>query len=273
MPWYLSYKRGYPEINAENNMKITILSLRAGICIIFLAIAVPAHALNLDRIKSVFIAGDYKQAISEGERILAVTTAKAYGLDELYYILALSYLKDGNYLRASDIFEIILKEFKKSTLAADARLGLADTCFLKGDYERAREGYGKLLNSGKAVRLRPCVYYRLSRCAAELGHNDEAENYLAQLKREFPLNILDSKDNIISGESYYSVQVGSFSSNTNANNLMRQLIDKGYSAYIEEANLESETVYRVKVGRSGIKETMALATRLSREGYPTKVCP
>jgi len=55
-------------------------------------------------------------------------------LDELYYLLSLSYLKDGNYLRASDIFEIILREFKGSRFKEDALLALGDTYFLRGDY-------------------------------------------------------------------------------------------------------------------------------------------
>ncbi|MBN1913662.1 MAG: hypothetical protein JW788_04610 [Candidatus Omnitrophica bacterium] len=51
-----------------------------------------------------YLSGDYKAAISEGEKILAQAKDQD-GLDELYYILALSYMKEGNYLRASDILK------------------------------------------------------------------------------------------------------------------------------------------------------------------------
>ncbi len=94
-----------------------------------------AFALDLDKTRALFISGDYKAAITEGEKTMAKTTSNSLGLDELYYILGLSYLKDGNYLRASDIFEIILKEFKDTQFSADAKAGLADAYFLKGDYK------------------------------------------------------------------------------------------------------------------------------------------
>ena len=44
------------------------------------------------------------------------------------------------------------------------------------------------------------------------------------------------------------VQLGSFSSLTNAENLILNLQSEGYPAYIEEITVESETVFRVRVG-------------------------
>ena len=78
------------------------------------------YALNIDKVKINFLNGDYKVAILEGEKLLA-NSKNAQGLDELYYFLGLSYLKDGNYLRASDICEIILNEFKNSRFSEGAK--------------------------------------------------------------------------------------------------------------------------------------------------------
>ncbi len=119
------------------------------------------YALNLDKIKVHFLAGDYKSAILEGEKLLA-GEAQSGRSDELYYILGLSYLKDGNYLRASDIFEIILKEFKNSAFKEEASLGLGDTYFLKGDYGQAEGYFRELINNNPATKLKAQVCYRLS---------------------------------------------------------------------------------------------------------------
>ncbi|MCX5713505.1 MAG: outer membrane protein assembly factor BamD [Candidatus Omnitrophica bacterium] len=121
-----------------------------------------AHAsdLDLDKVKIYFLNQDYKLAISEGEKILANAGNSTKGLDELYYILGLSYLKDGNILRASDIFEIILNEFKVSNFKEEASLGLADTYFLRENYNEAQARYNKLLNDNPKTRLITPIYYR-----------------------------------------------------------------------------------------------------------------
>lgn len=235
-----------------------------------------AFALDLDKAKALFISGDYKAAISEGEKIMAKTSSNSLGLDELYYILGLSYLKDGNYLRASDIFEIILKEFKDTQFSADATAGLADAYFLKGDYDRAENIYKELLNQKQNSKLKPLLYCRLSQCSAKLGDAQGAKDYLNKLKQEFPLSLETAQGavGITEDSFYYSVQVGSFSSSVNANNLKQELAAKGYLAFVEEASSGNRTTYRVKAGKVHLRQEAAeLEKKLSGEGYPTKISP
>lgn len=159
----------------------------------------PCYGLNLDKVQAAFISGDYKTAISEGEEVLS-GAKKDYNLDELYYFLGLSYLKEGNLLRASDIFEIIINEFEKSRFKDKAKLGLADT--------------------------------------------------------------------------YYSVQVGAFFSAANANNLQQELVNSGYSAFVEETNSSDRFSYKVKVGKFRMRsDAEVLQAKLSNEGYPAKISP
>lgn len=88
-----------------------------------------AHALDLRNAKSYFLNGDYAASIKECEKILAQTSYSPE-MDSVYYILGLSYLKEGNYLRAEDIFEIVIKEFPASTFVPDAFLSweIAHSC-------------------------------------------------------------------------------------------------------------------------------------------------
>jgi len=234
------------------------------------------YCLNLDKVKVYFLEGDYKGAILEGEKLIAQDPHS----DELYYILGLSYLKDGNYLRASDIFEIILKEFKNSAFCGEAKIGLGDTYFLRSDFAKAKDYYKDLINSNPETKLKAVVYYRLSQIQAKLGDTQQAKVYLDKLKQDFPLNLesrlnkdlcyfLDSASDI-----YYTIQVGSFSNITNAKNLTGELIQNGYPAYIEEINFQGIQTYRVRIGKLPTRqEAVNLERKLSQKGYPTKICP
>jgi len=240
--------------------------------IIFFPVA-EGYTANLDSLKTSVINADYKSAIKEGEKIIA-TAGKTKGLDEVYYFLALSYLKEGNYLRASDIFDIILHEYRGSAFTDEATLGLGDSYFLRNDYRRAEEIYTRLLKDGRD-NFRATAYSRLSQCARRLGDEKKAREQLDALRRQYPLSIelplCAVKEEPVAG---FSVQVGSFSKSDNARNLTRELVRRGYPAYTEEAGLKGAMMYRVKVGKlATLKEAEALQAKLSKEGYQTKVCP
>lgn len=239
------------------------------------------YCLNLDKVKFYFLSGNYENSIKEGEKVLAAAVSDSDDLDELYYILGLSYLKDGNYLRASDVFEIIIKEFKDSSFQDEAVIGLADTYFLRGDFIKAEELYKEALGRNPDTKFKAQLFYRLSEVALKQGDSDKARVYLDKLK-DFPLNPetkfnLDSPITLKSNTEglYYAVQVGSFSNQINAKNLAQKLTAKGYPAYIEEAPPgHAERSYRVRVGKFSLRqEALDLEKRLSREGYPTKIYP
>jgi len=238
-----------------------------------------AYAFDLEKIKVSFLKGDYKSAIIEGEKILA-QDAHPGNIDELYYILGLSYLKDGNYLRASDIFEIILRELKDSKFREGAELGLGDSYFLRGDFDTARKYYEELIASTGNVKLKAEAFYRLSQLAFKKGDTARAKEYLDKAKQDYPLNpeLELNKDlnklSRASGDIYYTVQVGVFSKQENAAAFRDKLSKKGFSAYIDEAEFEGVKAYRVRVGKvKSPQEAAQLESNLSAQGYPTKIYP
>jgi len=247
----------------------------------FLGIFTDAFAFNLNNLKSHFLQGDYGLAITEGERLLASAPAQATDLDLLYYFLGISYLKSENYLRASDIFEIILEEFPDSRLKEEVRLGLGDSYFLRQKFANARTHYQEILTENPNFKYKALVYHRLSQAAFKEGNVRIAAEYLDKLKREFPQGYESLvKEDVYSLSKdkngvYYSVQVGSFIKDVNARKLAQKLMSEGYSAYIEEAPVAGGTkTYRVKVGKvSGLNEAQQLVRELARKGYPTKICP
>lgn len=240
-----------------------------------------AYALNLDKIKTHFLSGDYKSAVSEGEKILAACGSSVTGADELYYILGLSYLEEENFLRASDIFEIILREFKNSGFREEARLGLGDTYFLRSNFLKAEECYQELIRSYPYTKLKAQIYYRLSQIGFKKGDTQAGKEYLDKLRQSFPLNpelmlnkdLLSLKNSV--SDLYYTVQIGSFSKNSNAENLAQKLMKEGWPAYLEEAySQQGEKIYRLRVGKFRLRqEAQDLEKRLSAEGYPTKIFP
>jgi tetratricopeptide (TPR) repeat protein len=250
------------------------------ICVLCIVISADIYALDLDKIKVYFLNGDYKSAISEGERIMGSTTGASSGLDQLYYILGLSYLKDGNYLRASDIFEIILRELKESKFKEEAYLGLGDAYFLKGDFGQAEQYYQELLNRNPQTKFKAQTYYRLSQTAFKKGDSEKGRAYLDKIKKDFALNNELRLDKDLSSladlplDFYYTVQVGSFSNLANASNLKDKLIKNGYAAFIEEVNIDSKKIFRVKAGKLKTRsEAVQLEKELSCAGYPTKIFP
>ncbi len=264
----------------------------------------PVFALNLDNLRNYFLSGQYKTCISEGERLLAQASSNK-DLEELYYILGLSYLKEGNHLRASDIFEIILKEFKNSkSFKEEAKLGLADSYFARGDYPKAKSIYQEMLKNNSHTKFKPALFYRLSHLAKRTGNTREQTEYSDKLKSEFPESpeALTNKDffpgsasvaavtnipvlvqsqavkpvnlneEIIAGS--YSVQVGAFSSLGNAKSLALKLKAKGYSSYVSEAVSGNKKVYKVRVGGFFDRQSaQAAEKKLKVQGYSTKIIP
>jgi tetratricopeptide (TPR) repeat protein len=262
----------------ENKIKNSKSKLLGLCCLayILLFFCSNAYALDLTKFKLYFLKGEYSECINEGEKILANGQRSQAGIDELYYLLGLSYLKEGNYLRAADIFEIILSEFKGSKFSADARIGLGDVCFLKNDLSRARSNYEELISAGSNLEFEPAVYLRLAKIEFREGRPQAGQSYLDKIKTNFPLSP-EAKAEIgldNSSEYFYTVQVGSFSQSLNAQNFVRTLNNKGYPAYLEKANSDSSTVYRVRVGKlSSRNQAQELENSLTKEGYPTKIYP
>lgn len=188
----------------------------------FLTLSFKCYALDLGKLKASFIGGDYKAAISEGERILA-GSSKDKGLDEAYYFLGLSYLKAGNFTKASDNFKVILSEFKGSKFSDEA--------------------------------------WRLSQYVAKQSDLGVSEAITTQPQG-------------VKKEEIYSVQVGAFSNKNNADNLMQELLRKGYPTYIEELKSQGQMSYRVRVGKLDTRQEISdLEKKLTKEGYPVKIYP
>lgn len=247
--------------------RFLVISFSFALCVLSFTLA---YALNLDRVKVYFLQGDYKACIQEGEKILSVGR-KQDKKDELYYFLALSYLKEKDPFSASKNFKIILNEFSKSKFKEEAQIGLGDSYFMREDYSIADFQYKELLNKNPRTKLKPGLYYRLSQTGLKTGDKQQQEEYLARLKKEFPLSP-EARMNKENMTISYTIQVGAFSSKANADSLAKELTNKGYAASVSEGFQEGNKLYKVRVGHfNNRSDAEVLEKRLRKEGYPTKI--
>lgn len=254
-------------------MQILKLKINYIFAVIFI-FPVICSAANLDTLKADFLRGNYRRVILEAEA--QAGRFNIQGVDELNYLIGLSYLKVDKLEEAQDCFRRILNnpigKFKEQ-----AALASADVYLIKGRFQDAEEIYNKLLEDNPDTSLKAGILYRLSQTGYRKGNKGQRNEYLLKLTREFPLALeLKSSKGIPLGETLlneagdFSVQVGFFVKNLNAVNFKDKLLNMGYPAYVEG----SSEGYRVKVGRFRT-QTEALDTekKLSREGFSTKLCP
>jgi tRNA-2-methylthio-N6-dimethylallyladenosine synthase len=222
----------------------------SAIAAVFLSLSLFAnvYASELERVKVAFLSRDYRLAISEGESLIG---RDAYSGD-LYYLLGLSYMKVGNFTRSQECFKEVIKDLKGSRLKEEASLGLADSLFLEGNFEAAKEAYQKLLKDNPKIKFKEHILSRINEIGSKMSAGPQ-----------YGIN-----------DSFYSVQVGSFSSIDNARKLTQKLIDSGYPAYTQAAVSLARETYRVRVGKLKTRaEAVELGKELAKEGHPVKICP
>lgn len=245
---------------------------------LFLFIAPAAcWAAGLDTIKADLLRGNYRRAVFEGEaQIGRINAADA---DELNYLLGLSYLKEEKLGQAGDCFKRV-SSGSSGKFKQQAELGLADTYLMGGRFQEAEDIYNKLISDELNNSQKPAVLYRLSQLEFKKGNNRRANDYLSELRREFPLSpelrlnkglvLTAAPEPPVKNSDEYSVQVGFFSNRSNANNLKNELSARNYPVYLEA----DRAGYRVRVGKfKNRAEALDLKSRLSKEGYPTKIYP
>ncbi len=242
--------------------------------LIFIILPGICLAMDLDSLKVDFLQGNYRRVIFEGQA--QVDRINIGNTDELNYILGLSHLKEGSALTAQDCFKRILNN-QSSKFANEAKMGLADSYLMQGQFQEAENIYKKLIEVDANTNLKAALLYRLSQLELKKGDAHQGNSYYLKLKKDFPMS-LELKQNkglglakaAVIDSCQYSVQVGFFESSANANNLKIKLLSKGFPAYLES----SGAGFRVKVGKfNSQKEALDLEKNLSQSGFPTKVCP
>lgn len=256
-------------------------------CIV-LAFQTGVHAMNLDGVKRHFLAGEWKTGIREGEALLAKAKRNSAGLDELYYYLALCYLKDGNYLRTSDICEILLNEFPRTRFREQAHFVLIEAYDRNGNAQQALKYAQDFLKKYPDSVHRKDVKTRQARLKARQAVEPaavvvapsptisapmpampasvaaapvpaavavESAVHVPPAPRQEDIDIVlapgirqQAAAQPAEQGRQFWVQVGAFSSNKNAGNLAKKLRAVSYKASVIKSTLNNRDVFKVRVG-------------------------
>ncbi|HOW43148.1 MAG TPA: SPOR domain-containing protein [Candidatus Omnitrophota bacterium] len=239
--------------------------------------------LNPDKVKIAFLKGEYKAAIREGESLLAGARKSSSRLDELYYYLGVCYLKDGNALRAADIFDIIGKEFKRSPFLEQSQLGAVDAAIALGEYARADRLLKQFSSEHPRTKFRADVQQRVDQVAAKQVAEKTSQPAVTQevinsaMQKDFQAAVSQAvKDAGGTNEKkpVFVIQVGAFTSKINAGKLAEKLSRQGYAVIVAEALSGSRHIFKVRVGNYASRDEAVAAEKvLKQKGYPTKILP
>jgi tetratricopeptide (TPR) repeat protein len=188
-----------------------------------------------------------------------------------YLEIARSYLEKNEYDRASDLLRRIIGTGEDPTIKQEAYILLAETYAQKGEAENAHRAYSQLLEHY------PASLYSVEakRSLAGLGVDEKSLGDAPRLdiydRRILEGSYTYGEETKTDHEAGFFVQVGSFGIESNAENLVAVLKDRGFSAAVEEAVLEQKQTFRVWVGPfatlAEARETLKLLDEQGYEGY------
>lgn len=225
--------------------------------------------------EELFLREDYESSAKECEALDAPMTEDALRREAIY-LCGLSYLKLDKPISAREKFERLLFDPKSSVFHDKAALGLGDTYFLSGNYQRAKNEYQRLVSSHKDSPLMPSAYFKLAESEKAEGHWNKAKEYYELVMKDYPESFEAKRagEFLSKGEYFFTVQVGAFARQDNAIKFKDGLIRKGYDAYALEPTKGDIAVYRVRIGKfKDRNEAVALKSKLEEEGLLCKIIP
>jgi tol-pal system protein YbgF len=121
-----------------------------------------------------------------GASSAAAAPARPAGTDQQNYQAAFDLMQGRKYEEAGRAFEQFLAGFPQSPLADNAQYWLAETRYVRGQFQPALAEFQKVLDQYPQSAKRPDALLKVGYCQAELGNRDEARNALQQVMRQFP---------------------------------------------------------------------------------------
>lgn len=213
-----------------------------------------AHAdSDISAVERPFLEGQYDKACRAAQDMIDQRSRQRY---ELYYLKGLSELKLNKFRDARESFQNIISRYPGSNRVFDAYLGIGDSYMAEGNTQEAVNIYNDVMARFPKDKNIALVKDRLASKAIHA--------------------VPDLKPNVVprsESKGYISVQAGCFKNRRNAESLSRKLAGRGYESYVELPTGSGDKLYRVKVGRLDSQvEADAIAAKLRRDGYKTKIC-
>jgi tol-pal system protein YbgF len=112
--------------------------------------------------------------------------ARPTGSDQQNYQAAFDLIQARKYDEANSAFTSFLTQFPTSPLADNAQYWLAETHYVRGQYQNALPEFRKVIESYPQSAKLPDALLKVGFCQAELGDRSAARTSLQEVMRQFP---------------------------------------------------------------------------------------
>jgi tol-pal system protein YbgF len=112
--------------------------------------------------------------------------ARPAGSDQQNYQTAFDLISARRYADAGTAFETFLAQFPTSPLADNAQYWLAETYYVRGDYNGALPAFRKVIEQYPQSAKLPDALLKIGYCQIELGDRGAARTSLQEVMRQFP---------------------------------------------------------------------------------------
>jgi outer membrane protein assembly factor BamD (BamD/ComL family) len=223
----------------------------------------------------------YDEAIAAGARVLA-QDATGPGSAEALYLQGRAYeqkAKDAptasearEQLRAArGVYARALSASPPQPLAAYVRAGLANVSYFLEDYATAAREWEAAAEHLSDPDVRAWVLYRAGLSRQRIGNFAEADRHFAQVRQQFPGTEQARRAESHAGATNFHVQVGTYASRANAEQVIGLLMAQGYSP---ARAADSSGRHIVAVGPlSTYNQAKALRDRLGPQYPDAKIVP
>jgi tol-pal system protein YbgF len=112
--------------------------------------------------------------------------AQPVGSDQQNYQTAFDMISARRYEEAGAAFQTFLAQFPTSPLADNAQYWLAETYYVRGQFDTALPEFRKVLEEYPQSAKLPDALLKVGYCQVELGDNSAARTSLQEVMRQFP---------------------------------------------------------------------------------------
>jgi tol-pal system protein YbgF len=126
------------------------------------------------------------EAPPAGAPSVAAAPARPVGTDQQNYQAAFELIQGRKYEEAGRAFTQFLTGFPTSPLADNAQYWLAETFYVRGQFQPALGEFQKVMDLYPQSAKLPDALLKVGYCQAELGNRDAARSSLQQVVRQFP---------------------------------------------------------------------------------------
>ena len=232
------------------------------------------YSKSLDSALTLLLQEDYDLALNECNLLESNSKKELKG--EIMFLKGTCFMKLDMYEEARNVFKKALP-FSGGNLSAEVYMGIADSYFMQQKYEEAIVIYEQLLNKiNDSDVYFAALYYKLGKSYQKGSEWAKTKYYFDLLENKFPNSFeLQLVKKTAVGGNFFTIQVGCFYNQKNAEKLQNDLKVKGYDVYVTPFEGNGSRLYRVRVGEfmSQLAAEHTEAVLRSKEHLPTHIFP